>query len=75
MLNEEHCLSDNIKSFCRQQSLQPVSVERISQLATVRELVALGHGVSIVPDIARQLDNSDRRVIHHNLYWNPFGAL
>lgn len=62
MLNEAHCLSENIASFCRQQSVQPVTVERTSQLATVQELVALDHGVSIVPEMARRLDLSDRRV-------------
>lgn len=61
-LNEAHCLSENISSFCRQHSVQPVSVERTDQLATVRELVTLGHGVSIVPQMARQIDQSDRRV-------------
>lgn len=62
MLNEAHCLSENIASFCRQHSVQPVTVERTSQLATVQELVALAHGVSIVPEMARRLDLSDRRV-------------
>ena len=61
-LNEAHCLAENISSFCRNQSLQPVSVERISQLATVQELVALDHGISIIPAMARDLDGSDRRV-------------
>lgn len=62
MLNEAHCLSENIASFCRKQSVQPVTVERTSQLATVQELVALDHGVSIVPEMARRLDSSKRRV-------------
>lgn len=62
LLNEAHCLSDNIESFCRKQSVRPVSVERLSQLATVQELVALGHGVSLVPEMARRLDDSERRV-------------
>ena len=61
-LSEAHCLSENIASFCRRQSVQPVTVERTSQLATVQELVALDHGVSIVPEMARRLDTSDRRV-------------
>lgn len=61
-LNEVHCLSENIASFCRRQSVQPVTVERTSQLATIQELVALGHGVSIVPEMARGLDASDQRV-------------
>lgn len=81
MLNEAHCLSENIASFCRQQSVQPVTVERTSQLTTVQELVALDHGVSIVPEMARRLDLSDRRVYRSfsgerptrtvALMWNP----
>ena len=62
MLNEAHCLSDNIAAFCRRKSVQPVTVERTSQLATVQELVSLNHGVSIVPEMARRIDASDRRV-------------
>lgn len=62
MLSEAHCLSDNIATFCRRKSVQPVIVERTSQLATVQELVTLNHGVSIVPEMARKTDSSDRRV-------------
>lgn len=62
MLNEAHCLSDNIASYCRQQAVQPVTVERISQLAMVQELVAMGHGISIIPEMARRLDAGDSRV-------------
>lgn len=62
LLDEAHCLSDNIMSFCRQRSFQPVAVERTSQLATVQELVSLSHGVSMIPAMARRRDESDRRV-------------
>lgn len=62
LLGEAHCLTDNIMSFCRRQSFQPVSVEQTSQMATVQELVSLSHGVSMVPMMARQLDHSDRRI-------------
>lgn len=81
-LNEAHCLSENIATFCRQQSVQPISVERTSQLATVQELVALGHGVSIIPEMARRLDEDDRRVYRSftdskptrtvAMMWNPY---
>lgn len=62
LLGEAHCLTDNIVTFCRQKSFHPVSVERTSQLATVQELVALGHGISMVPEMARQLDHSKQRI-------------
>ena len=62
LLNEAHCLSGNIDAFCRQRSIQPVTVERTSQLAMVQELVSLSHGISMIPEMARRIDQSDRRV-------------
>jgi len=62
MLGEAHCLAGQIRSFCRQKSFHPLAVEQTNQLATVQELVSLGHGVSLVPDMAKQTDTSDRRV-------------
>ncbi|WP_254507443.1 LysR family transcriptional regulator [Anatilimnocola floriformis] len=82
LLDEAHCLSDNIVSFCRQRSFQPVAVERTSQLAMVQELVSLSHGVSMIPAMTRQLDHSDRRVYRSiagrkpkrtiAVVWNPY---
>ncbi|QDU36836.1 Hydrogen peroxide-inducible genes activator [Maioricimonas rarisocia] len=82
MLDEAHCLSDNIVSFCRQRSVQPVAVERTSQLAMVQELVSLSHGISMIPEMARRLDQSDRRVYRSlsgprpmrtiAVVWNPY---
>lgn len=62
LLGETHCLSDNVIAFCRRTSFNPVSVERTSQLAMVQELVALGHGVSLIPAMARQRDSASNRV-------------
>jgi len=82
LLDEAHCLSDNIVSFCRRRSFQPVAVERTSQLAMVQELVSLSHGVSMIPAMARELDQSDRRVYRSiagrkptrtiAVAWNPY---
>lgn len=62
MLDEAHCLSDNITSFCRQKSVHPVVIERASQLATVQELVSLRHGISMIPAMARRRDESHQRI-------------
>jgi LysR family hydrogen peroxide-inducible transcriptional activator len=62
LLDEAHCLTDSIISFCRQSSFHPVAVERTNQLTTVQELVALGHGISMIPAMARELDTSERRM-------------
>jgi LysR family hydrogen peroxide-inducible transcriptional activator len=82
LLDEAHCLSDTIVSFCRQRSFQPVTVERTSQLTMVQELVSLSHGISMIPAMARQLDQSDRRVYRSlsgrkptrkvAVVWNPY---
>lgn len=82
LLDEAHCLSDHIVSFCRQRSFHPVSVERTSQLAMVQELVALDHGVSMIPEMARRKDQTDRRVYRSLsgnrptrkivVVWNPY---
>lgn len=82
LLDEAHCLSDNINSFCRQRAIQPVAVERTSQLMMVQELVSLGHGVSMIPHMAQRLDQSKSR-IYRSLHgpkpmrtiaavWNPY---
>ncbi|WP_422929263.1 LysR family transcriptional regulator [Singulisphaera sp. PoT] len=82
LLDEAHCLSENIVSFCRQRSFQPVAVERTSQLAMVQELVSLSHGVSMIPAMARLRDQSDRRIYRSltrprptrtiAVAWNPY---
>lgn len=82
LLDEAHCLSDNITSFCRQRSVHPVVMERASQLATIQELVSLAHGVSMIPEMARKLDRTKRRVyrpFHGSkpkrtivAVWNPY---
>jgi LysR family hydrogen peroxide-inducible transcriptional activator len=81
LLGEGHCLSDQIRSFCQQRAVQPIATGRTGQLATVQELVALGHGISFVPEMARRVDASPHRVYRHLLgdrprrtiaaCWNP----
>ncbi len=82
LLGEAHCLSGNVVSFCQRRSIQPVVVERTSQLAMVQELVSLGHGISMVPKMAMKLDHDTRRVYRPiaaspplrtiAMMWNPY---
>jgi LysR family transcriptional regulator, hydrogen peroxide-inducible genes activator len=62
LLDEAHCLSGDIRSFCLRKRFQPVATGRTTQLTTVLELVALGHGISLIPEMARRLDHDPRRV-------------
>jgi LysR family hydrogen peroxide-inducible transcriptional activator len=62
LLNEAHCLSENVLSFCHQRSFLPTVSCRGSQLQTIQELVSLGRGVSMIPAMAKALDKSKSRV-------------
>lgn len=61
LLSETHCLGEQIIRFCNQQSCQPVVSCHSAQLLTVQELVGLGHGVSLIPQMAVDADKSQRR--------------
>lgn len=62
LLGEAHCLSDDIRGFCQRKAFQPVTTGETNQLTTVLELVALGHGVSLIPEMTRRTDRSRQRV-------------
>ncbi len=61
-LGEGHCLASQIEDYCLRKRLRGVSVAKTSQLLTVQELVALGHGISFVPAMAANLDRDRRRI-------------
>ena len=56
LLHDTHCLSGETKQFCARHALAPVTTAHLHQLATVLELVRLGHGVSFVPEMAVRRD-------------------
>lgn len=60
LLNEIHCLGEQILGFCKQKECVPMIRCRSAQLLTVQELVALGHGISLVPAMARAMDRGRR---------------
>lgn len=62
LLSEAHCLGEQIVSFCKQQSCLPVVSCHSAQLLTVQEMVAMGHGVSLIPEMAVRGDKSKSRV-------------
>jgi len=82
LLDDAHCLSGHIRSFCQTRNLQPVTTGRASQLATVQEMVAHGHGLSFVPEMARKVDISPMRIYKKlegqvptrsiGVCWNPY---
>ena len=60
VLADVHCLGEQVLSFCRQQGCVPCIRCQSTQLLTVQELVALGHGVSLIPTMASRQDRGRR---------------
>lgn len=62
LLDEAHCLSGDIQSFCKRNRFQPLTTGRSNQLITVLELVSTGFGISLIPNMAMDFHQSPRRV-------------
>jgi LysR family hydrogen peroxide-inducible transcriptional activator len=62
LLNEVHCLGEQVLSFCRANGCQPRIACRSAQISTVQSLIALGLGVSLLPALARRADRGSGRV-------------
>lgn len=64
LLDEMHCLGDQIVRFCQHRDCLPAVTCKTAQLLTVQQMVGLGQGVSLVPEIAARKDrNSDVRYV------------
>jgi LysR family hydrogen peroxide-inducible transcriptional activator len=66
LLDEMHCLGEQVLSLCRAHDCQPTIACRSAQIATVQALIALGQGVSLLPDMACRADRSNR-VVYRSL--------
>ncbi|QDU35921.1 Hydrogen peroxide-inducible genes activator [Maioricimonas rarisocia] len=60
-LDEMHCLGEQLGSWCRRNDFRPATTCHSAQLLTVQEFVALGQGISLIPEMARRNDRSKRR--------------
>jgi LysR family hydrogen peroxide-inducible transcriptional activator len=57
MLGSSSSLAEQVQSFCGDHHVQPRIGYRCAQIATVKALVALGVGISILPRIAQDPDD------------------
>ncbi len=62
LLDEMHCFGDQVLSLCRRGGVEPKVVCRGEQIATLLAMVAVGQGVSVVPEMAAVGDSSPKRV-------------
>lgn len=52
LLEDIHCLSRQIKQYCFNENFMPKVLFQTSQLATVKQLIEIKYGISILPSIA-----------------------
>lgn len=56
LLDEMHCLGEQVLALCRASGCQPRLACRSAQISTIQALIAQGLGVSLVPEMARRGD-------------------
>lgn len=66
VLDEMHCLGEQILHFCRSEECQRL-VCRSSQISTILALVGLGQGISLVPRMARPAQSKTGSVVFREL--------
>ena len=59
VMQEGHCLGDQVLRFCDRRDLKPNISFRSAQLETIQSLVRAGLGVSLVPAMAAQSERDD----------------
>jgi LysR family hydrogen peroxide-inducible transcriptional activator len=62
LLNELHCLGEQVLSFCKAHGCQPWIACRSAQITTIQSLIALNQGISLLPAMAQRADRDKRRV-------------
>lgn len=58
LLGEMHCLGEQVLSFCNAHDCHPQIACQTAQISTIQSLIALGQGISLLPDMARRADRS-----------------
>jgi len=62
LLEEGHCLRDQALAFCATKRHDSAAALGSTSLATVMQMVANGYGVTLVPEIATEVEVRDKRV-------------
>ena len=61
VMQEGHCLGDQVQGFCSRGEKHPRISFRSAQLETIRSLVAAGMGLSLIPAMAVPTTREDRK--------------
>ena len=61
VLDELHCLGEQLETFCRTRNVERRIVCRSTQLTTIQQLVGLDLGISFIPEMCARADRSSAR--------------
>jgi len=67
LLDEGHCLRDQALELCRRAGAHELGDFRAASLATLAELVAAGHGLTLLPELAAAVEGTARGLILREL--------
>jgi len=62
MLDDANCLAGQVSDLCTRNGVMPKVTGYGAQLTTLASMVALGLGISVVPEMMRVMDNATDRV-------------
>ena len=62
LLEEGHCLRDQALSYCELKQTEKLNTFGASSLGTIVELVAAGHGITLLPEISIGVETRGRRL-------------
>jgi len=62
LLEEGHCLRDQALSYCNLQQVSTVNTFGVSSLSTIVEMVAAGHGITLLPEMCLNVEVRGRDI-------------
>ncbi|HVY42252.1 MAG TPA: LysR substrate-binding domain-containing protein [Hyphomicrobiaceae bacterium] len=62
LLEEGHCLREQALSYCRLQQVESVNTFGASSLSTIVQMVANGHGITLLPELSLDLEARNEAV-------------
>jgi len=71
LLEDGHCLRDNALEVCTYAGAKEQSGFRASSLETLRQMVAVGTGITLIPQLAMQKDFSVHKLIKYIPFSDP----
>ena len=71
LLEDGHCLRDQALEVCSRIGLHENDDYRATSLETLRQMVAAGHGITLLPELAAETSHGDQRSLAVRPFTKP----